>query len=125
MQKMTLDEINRFSQIYIRMLGTGQSTSELKVLGGERLTSAVKDKIYFANLVRMVIESNQEKNQEKILNDIYKDLNDSTSSNSKTALFESIKNTYNCESGNKMQDAKFKLICEMVQYDAMQSILTK
>lgn len=125
MQKMTLDEINRYSKVYVRMLGVGQSIHELKIVGGESIMNEAKNKIYFANLVKMVIESNQDKNQETILNDIYIGLKNSTLKSNKTALYETIKKAYNCESGNKMQDAKFKLICEKVQYDAIQSTLTR
>ena len=65
--KMTIDEVERYSKVYIKMLGIGKSTNELKILGGQSIMTEAKKKIFFANLVNMLIESNKDKDKADIL----------------------------------------------------------
>ncbi len=120
--KMTIDEVERYSKVYIKMLGIGKSTNELKILGGQSIMTEAKKKIFFANLVNMLIESNKDKDKADILDAVNTTLTKTAYSNDKYALYNTLQNNFNCHSSNSFEDAKFKLICEQVQKDAHECI---
>ncbi len=111
MNRMTIDEIKRYSQVYVRVLGNNNCANDLEINGGRYIMEEFKDKIYYANLVSMLIKNNADKSEEEINKITYDNLKSTQYKQDKLAFYNLMEDKFNCHFESQLDNMKFKKLC--------------
>ena len=117
MELMTLEEIKRFAQVYVGVLGGEDFSTGLYINGGERIMVEYREKIYYATLVTMLIDNNKQLDEEMINICTYNLLKKSRKDENDCKFYEELSSRFNCNFNNKMDNFKFNKLCKTLQCD--------
>ena len=115
MELMTIEEIKRYAQVYVKLLGGENLPTSLYIYGGERIMEEYREKIYYATLVTMLFNNNKQLDEEIINISTYVLLNKSKKDENACKFYEELSSKFNCEFENKFDNLKFKKLCTVLQ----------